>query len=237
MDLFAALRIDLLGVGDGLALALFAASVLGTTQFIERREAARLSVARLMAGRRARWMRLMAEREVRIMDATLLTIQHRGAAFFASACMIAIGGVVALIGSTDQLLAIARDLTADSVERHRAVWEVKLLFLLLTLVLALLKFVWAHRLFGYCAILIGATPSPRDPDRAAAAEEAAALNTHAGRSFNRGLRLVYFALAALAWMLGPLAFAVATLLTVGMMIRREFYSGTHRTLSGEDRPR
>lgn len=233
MDLFPTLPFDALSLADGAALALFILAILGVTALIERKNAPRLSTARLMAARRAQWMALMAERDIRIMDAALLAIQHQGTAFFASASMIAIGGVVALIGAADQVLAVARDLTPEAGERHRVVWELKMLFLLVILVLALLKFIWAHRLFGYCSVLIGATPGVDDAERRALAEEAGALNIQAGRNFNRGLRLVYFALASLAWMLGPWAFMIATLLTVAMLIRREFFSTTHRTLQGE----
>ncbi|MCI4666386.1 MAG: DUF599 domain-containing protein [Neomegalonema sp.] len=227
---FATQLTDALSLADYAALSLYAVAILAITYVIERKSAARPSTARLMAERRAIWMTEMANRDVRIMDTQLLAIQHRGAAFFASACMIGVGGVVALIGATDQLLAVARDLTAHGVERQRAVWELKLLFLLFIIVLALLKFIWAHRLFGYCAILIGATPPLDAHQRTRSATEAAAINVNAGRSFNRGLRLIYFSLAALAWMLGPLAFTLATLLTVLMLVRREYYSETRRIL-------
>ncbi|MEO1331481.1 MAG: DUF599 domain-containing protein, partial [Pseudomonadota bacterium] len=184
----------------------------------------------LMAQHRERWMGEMAERDVRIMDAALLNIQHQGAGFFASAAMIAIGGVFALIGSAETLLAVAGDLAAG--QANRAVWELKLLFLLVLMVLALLSFIWSQRLFGYCAVLIGAVPPVgEDNNRHAIAAQAAIVNIRAGRSFNRGLRLVYFALASLAWLLGPEAFAFATLATTAMIYRREYRSATHEALA------
>lgn len=226
---------------DAGAVALFLVAVVGATGMIERHGASRLSLTRLMALRRARWMRMMAERDVRIMDSALLSIQHQGASFFASATMIAIGGVAAVIANTDQLLLVARDMAANAAPSHRPVWELKLLFLLGVLVIAFLKFAWSHRLFGYCAILIGATPPPADaarpdPDvdrRARAAEEAAQMNIRAGRSFNRGLRLLYFSLAALAWLLGPEALLAATIGVCGMLYRREFLSETRRAIERE----
>ena len=239
MDRFAALVTDALGVADYVALLLFMAAIVGSTALIERKNSAYPSTARLMAKRRAGWMTQMAARDVRIMDTQLLAIQHRGAAFFASACMIAVGGAVELIGAADQLLSVARDLTSDDVERQRAIWELKLLFVLFVLALALLKFVWAHRLYGYCAILIGATPPAESQDSGQVADEAASLNISAGRSFNRGLRLIYFSLASLAWVLGAGAFVLATLLTVAMLVRREYFSETRRILgkSAGEKPR
>ena len=217
---------------DAVACVVFAVCVFGATALIEDAKTQRQSLARMMAHRRAAWMTAMVERDVRIMDATLLNIQHQGSAFFASATMIGIGGVAAVIANTDQLLSLAGDIADDPGPRLRAVWEVKLLFLLTVLVVAFLKFVWSHRLFGYCAILIGATPHhDADPKALAiAAEHAAQMNIRAGRSFNRGLRLVYFALAALAWLLGSEAFIAATIGVSLMLYRREFLSETRRAL-------
>lgn len=224
---------------DALALGVFLLCVHGATALIERSERRRQSLTRLMARRRLRWMQVMAERDVRIVDSALLAIQHQGASFFASAAMIAIGFVAAVIANTDQLLLVARDMAAEAEPSHRPIWEMKLLFLLGVLVVAFLKFAWSHRLFGYCAILIGATPplcgagevDVRAHDRAAAAEQAGQMNIRAGRSFNRGLRLLYFALAALAWLLGPLAFAAATLAVSAMLYRREFLSETRDVIA------
>lgn len=216
---------------DAVALGLFVLCVLGATALIEQREASRQSLTRLMAQRRVLWMSAMAERDVRIMDSALLAIQHQSAAFFASATMIAIGGVAAVIANTDQLLSVASDIS-DAGPRHRPFWELKLLFLLGVLVVAFLKFVWALRLFGYCSILIGATP-PMSADaesRDRAADQAAQMNIRAARSFNRGLRLVYFALGSLAWLLGPEAFAAAVIAVSAMLYRREFLSETREAL-------
>lgn len=216
--------------GDGAALLLFVACIVGITWAIERPEPAPQSVGRMMRRHRERWMAEMAERKVRIVDSNLLNILHNGAGFFASASLIAIGGVVALIGSADKLLTVAGDLAAGDV--NRAVWELKLLFLLMVLVLALLSFIWSLRLFSYCAVLIGATPEPDgENDRQIVAAQAAMVNIRAGRSFNRGLRMLYYALASMAWLLGPVAFVLATLATTMMLYRREFLSETRNVLA------
>ena len=215
---------------DAAALTLFMVCVHGVTVLIERTGMGRPSVGRLMARHRERWMSLMAERDVRIVDSNLLGVLHQGAGFFASASMIAIGGLAALIGSADKLLTVAGDFSAG--EAVRGVWELKLLFLLFLLVLALLRFIWALRLFGYCAVLIGAMPEPdTENDRQQVAAKAAVLNIRAGRSFNRGLRMVYFALAALSWLIGPVTFMAATLTAAAMLCQREFFSETHRVLA------
>jgi uncharacterized membrane protein len=56
------------------------------------------------------------------------------------------------------------------------------------------------------------------------AARAAEINVTAARNFNRGLRSIYFALAALGWLLGPVALVLTTVVTSAVLIRREFAS-------------
>ena len=75
----------------------------------------------------------------------------------------------------------------------------------------LLDFIWAIRQMNYCLAAIGATPmwAPRAVLEEYAEATGAILNP-ALSAFNAGVRGYYFALAAAAWLLGPIAFAVAT---------------------------
>ena len=52
----------------------------------------------------------------------------------------------------------------------------------------------------------------------------------AARSFNRGMRATYFALAAVAWLAGALALAGAALITLAVLYRREFASHSRTIL-------
>ena len=69
---------------------------------------------------------------------------------------------------------------------------------------------------------------PEDIEREAA--RAAELNRIAARNFNEGLRAIYFALALLAWFIGPLGLIAATTLITLMLMRREFRSETREAL-------
>jgi len=219
-----------LTIWDLAALAVFLGCLFGMTRLIEHSRDARPSTSRIMAYYRRRWMHEVPSRANRVVDTQLLVALRNGAAFFASGAMIAIGGISALLGQTERLVDVAADFTGE-LNASQIDWEAKLLFLLVLMVMAFLKFVWSHRLFGYCAILMGATPESGNAEEiAAAVERAALLNIAAGRSFNRGLRMVYFALAALAWFLGPAALAAASLLTAAMIHRREFRSDSRRAL-------
>jgi len=217
----------LFGLLDLAALALFLGVSLAMTLAIEHPPARWPSVGTLMEAHRRQWMETFSRREIRMFDAALLATLRAGTAFFASTCLIAIGGVAALLGQTERILGVARDLGALAGETAVPVWEAKLLIVALLLVNAFLKFVWSHRLFGYVAVLMGAMP---EPGEAADIARATTLHRSAARSFNRGLRTLYFTLAAMAWFLGPLPFMAATLLTGAMLARREFFSESRRAL-------
>ena len=194
----------------------------GTGLLAERPPKWRPSVSLLMQDYRYRWMTEFLTRDPRIFDATLLDSLRQGTAFFSSAAMIAIGGGVALIGNATALQGLALDLTIGVDAAHL---RIKLIVVVALLANALLKFVWSHRLFGYCAIMMAAVPNDfNDPMAAPRARQAAQINITAAKSFNRGLNSIYFALAALGWLIGPQALIVATVLTAGVLLRREFAS-------------
>ena len=142
---------------------------------------------------------------------------------FASTTMIATEGALALIDSADQLIGIATDLNLNAISQVG--WEIKLLLLLFFLTNVFLKFVWAHRLFGYCAILMVAVPNDlNDPLTLPKARKASKVNITDARSYNRGLPTIYFWPAAAPWLVGPIALIVATLITLSVLLRREFFS-------------
>lgn len=222
-------RLGLFGPLDLAGLILLFAGWIAIGWRIEAKGRWRPSVSILMAEYRRDWMRAMVTRQTRMFDAQVLSTLRQGASFFASATMIAIGGGFALIGNAERLQGVASDLimTSDPI----FVWEVKLLVILVFLANAFLKFVWSHRLFGYCAILIAAVPNDADdPYAQPRATKAAEVNIAAARSFNRGLRSVYFALGSAAWILGAWPFIAATAITLGVLWRREFASQSRAVL-------
>lgn len=213
---------------DLIAMALLVAAWFSIGLLIEHPPGRYPSVSHLMADFRREWMRQMVTRQPRIFDATVIESLRQGTAFFASACMIAIGGGVALIGNSDRLLGLASDLTLMT---EGVLIEAKIILVLAFLSNALLKFVWANRLFGYCSVLMAAVPNDMThPQVYPRAAQAAEINITAARSFNRGLRAIYFALAALGWLLGPWALMVATLAASIIMLRREFASDSRAVI-------
>ena len=214
---------------DGIAFAVLIASWLILGWFTEHPPARRPSVSSLMRDYRRGWMVQFVTRQPRIFDATIVDSLRQGIGFLVSACMIAIGGGVALIGNTDRLQGLADDLSL--VSSAAVIWQAKTLLVVLFVTNAMLKFVWSHRLFGYCAVLMAAVPNdPADPQALPRALQAAEINIHAAKNFNKGLRSIYFGLAALGWLLGPAALILTTAATAYVTWRREFASWSRQIL-------
>lgn len=216
-------RLSLLTVLDACALALLILCWVVVSWWIEHPGARHPSVTVIMADYRREWMRQLVSRDPRIFDASILSNLRQGTSFFASGCMIAIGGVLATVGNTEQLQMVASDLSAEAVPS--IVWQIKLLVVALFLTHGFLKFVWANRLFGYCAVVMAAVPNDMsEPTAYPRAAQAGEINIRAAWNFNRGLRAIYYALGTLAWLLGPYALLAATVAVTFIIWQREFSS-------------
>ena len=222
-------RLSLLRPLDGFALIVLVASWAIIGWVIENPPSNRPSVSSLMDKYRKDWMVQLVERETRIFDAQILVSLRQGTAFFASTCILAIGGALALAGNTAPLAGLASELGDQMVPD--IVFQLKLGAVVLFLTHAFLKFAWANRMFGYFSVLVAAIPNdPRDPTALEIADRAGELCMRATKNFNRGLRSIYFALGTLAWLFGATALLIATVVTVAVLWEREFMSGGRQSL-------
>ncbi|TRD20598.1 DUF599 domain-containing protein [Palleronia caenipelagi] len=200
---------------------------------IESETAKTPSVTVLMIQHRREWMRQMLTRDPRIFDATILGSLRQSTTFLASTTVIAIGGALALIGNIEQFTGVAQDLGVSPDARAE---QIKLVIIVVILTEAFLKFLWSNRIFGYCAVVMAAVPNdPSDPIAAHRAAQAAELNIRAAWNFNRGLRALYLALSTLAWLIGPIQLAVASLFVFWVIWSREFRSIPHRILRDDQK--
>ncbi|SIT84797.1 Uncharacterized membrane protein [Yoonia rosea] len=226
-------HMTLLSALDWTAAGLLVLSWLLLGWMIEHPRAKHPSVTVLMSERRRDWMKVMVTRDPRIFDSQILGSLRQGTAFFASSCLLSIGGVLALVGNTEPLRGVAAEVTDMAVPV--LIFQIKLALVALFLTNAFLKFVWSNRIFGYCAVLMASVPN--DPDHPLAyprAAQAAELNIRAAMNFNRGLRTMYFALGALAWLLGAVALIIATVAVVWIVWSREFASLPRQILLQDD---
>jgi len=212
---------------DLVALAYFLVGWVVFANATQGRLFSRPTLTSLMNRQREDWMRTMARRDLRMIDTGIMMGLQQGTAFFASSSLLALGGCFALLGSTDQVIAVLGDLpTTDDIARP--VFEAKVFGLIAILAYAFFKFGWAYRLFNYCSILIGAVPIVRDDtddaDIERAVMRAARMNQLGGKHFNAGLRAIFFALGYLGWFVGPWFFLATTSFTLFVLVRRQFFS-------------
>ena len=217
---------------DGVVVATLIVVWLGLSWWIEHPTAKRPSVTVMMSQYRREWMQVMVARDPRIFDAQVMGSLRQGTSFFASTCLLSVGGVLALIGNVDPLRGVADGITMT--QSPTVVWQIKLGLVLVLLSNSFLKFVWANRVFGYCSVMMAAVPNdPGDPNASPMAAKAGELNVRAAMNFNRGLRSMYFALAAVAWLAGPLPLLAAIAMTSYVVWSREFASIPRMILTGD----
>ncbi|MFA6154346.1 DUF599 domain-containing protein [Mesorhizobium sp.] len=226
-----------LSTADLAALALFLVAWMLHTLASDGRLISRMSLTSAMNTQREAWMRTMAEREIRIVDTAIMSGLQQGTAFFASSSLIALGGCFALLGASDRVLQVLSDLPLGGAP-SRAAFQIKVFGLVLILAFSFFKFGWAYRLFNYCTILIGAVPIPhgeasRNPVTETAVWRATQMNMLAGKHFNSGLRGVFFSIGYLGWFVDPAVFVLSTLLLLGVLVRRQFFSAARQAVLGQ----
>ena len=223
---------------DYLALAFFGLAWLAYHVFVEGAQARRGGLNQLMDHYRLRWMDEMAQREVRVVDSSIIASLQNGTAFFASTSLLVIGAAATLLRATDDVLKLFSDLPFGLVTT-RPLWEVKVIGLGVIFGYAFFKFSWSYRLFNYSAILIGATPAAHDPDqtrRRRTAWHAGQMNITAARHFSRGQRAFFFALGYIGWFISPYVLIGTTLFILGVMFTRQFASDARAAVVGNPPP-
>lgn len=187
---------------------------------------------RRLDGYREVWMRRMLRREVRIVDTQIMAALQNGAAFFASTSLLAIGGALTLLRSTEEAVSLMAALPL-SLPTTREVWEAKAVGLIVIFVYTFYKFAWSYRLFNYVAIMLGATPPAAEQDTPEAIRHIARttrLFQSAARHFNHGQRALFFALAYLGWFVSAWALMASTVAVVAVVWHRQFASDSLRAV-------
>ena len=215
---------------DLVALAVFAVCWWGYPWYAARREQRSPGLVLLTNRYRREWMRQMLARDLRMVDTSLIATLTQSSTFFSSTTVLILGGLVALLGTSDMgQSALGR--LPGAVRTSEQLWEVKLLLLIAIFIYAFFKFTWSLRQFNFVGILVGATPPVGSPDEEVA-RRAGQMAALAAEDFNQGLRAYYFALAGLTWFVNPVAFIVASLGVVVILFMLEFRSNAVKVLGG-----
>jgi uncharacterized membrane protein len=226
-----------MAVLDLIAVIWFVFLVAGMSWYVDAGPRSTQSASAIMRAKRMVWMEEMSQREVRIIDSNLLSGLQHGSSFFASTALICLGGLLAMMGQAERLAEVADSMPFAHPSGPDA-FRVRLVVPVAMIVFSFFKFAWAQRLFGYCAVMIGATPEIRPENEAdvlSAARDAGQLNWLAARSFARGLRGLYFTLGSLAFLIGPLALIATSSMVALTIHRREFRSESRAAMLGKYR--
>lgn len=188
----------------------------------------RPSLTKVMAVRRRIWIFNALKRDLRMIDTQIMAGLQNGTAFFASTSIIALGGCFAMLGATDRIDAVLRDLPMIGAA-GRAAFEFKVCGLIAVLGYAFFKFGWSYRLFNYCTILFGCLPmaeeARRNPIAAKRdAETVVQMNIIAAMSFNAGLRAIFMSIGYLGWFLNAYMFMLTTVFIFAVLTHRQFFS-------------
>ena len=212
---------------DWWALGWFSMCWSGYGWYADRITARRKGLVHVVHQYRLLWMQVMLQRDNRIMDSSLVGNLVSSVSFFASTTMYIIAGILAVMGTTEKAISFASSFAFVRPE-SKVMWEIKLILLLAIFVYAYFKFTWSLRQFNRLSILIGGAPLPgaSDAEQQQFVRRAGTINSFAGDDFNRGIRAYYFALAALAWLIQPALFMLATAWVVWILYRRDYRSRT-----------
>ena len=166
------------------------------------------------------WMTAMTHREIRLIDSQLMGHSINSASFFASTNLLLIAAVAGILFGGENALRGFAAVGAEAVPVK--ILEAKLALVLVCLARGFLDFIWSLRQMNYALALIGAAPEIHsDTDKVAYGHAVARVLNPALGGFSQGVRGYYFALAAAAWLFGPLWLALGVISAFGLLVWRQ----------------
>ena len=224
----AAKLLEVLPAVDWLAMALLFTSWAGYAHFAKKRAQSQPSILAATNRVRRMWMLQTTYREVRVVDGVGIQNLSSSPSFFASTTILIIGGLLAMLGTSETASTLVRDIPF-AARTSNLVFDMKLLLMLAIFVYSFFRFTWSMRQYTFGALLIAAAPeaerfAAEGLSREAFADRAGRIVGLAAETFNDGLRAYYFSFAAIGWFFSPVVFMVATLCVVYILYQREFRS-------------
>jgi uncharacterized membrane protein len=214
---------------DALALIWFVVGWWGYAAFARRRAVAgRGSLLATTNRYRRLWMMQTTARENRVIDGVVVQNLSTSPSFFASTTILIIGGLLALLGATEEAAKVVKEIPF-AARTSPFVFDLKLFVLAAVFVYAFFRFTWSMRQYTFGALLIASAPDPKafesgEASREEFADRAGRVVGLAAETFNDGLRAYYMAFAVILWFFSPLAFALGTAGIIYLLYQREFRS-------------
>ena len=227
--------LEVLPAVDWLAMVLLFMSWAGYAHFAKRRAQSQPSILAATNRVRRMWMLQTTYREVRVVDGVVIQNLSSSPSFFASTTILIIGGLLAMLGTSEKASDLVRDIPF-AARTSNLVFDMKLLLMLAIFVYSFFRFTWSMRQYTFGALLIAAAPeaerfAAEGLSREAFADRAGRIVGLAAETFNDGVRAYYFSFAAIGWFFSPIVFMVATLCVVYILYQREFHSDVLAVLS------
>ncbi len=217
---------------DWLALAGFFAAWSGYVWFARHAAQTRPSILASTNRIRRQWMLQTTYRDVRVIDGVVIQNLSTSPSFFASTTILIIGGLLAVLGTSEKVSELAREIPF-AARTSVLIFDLKLVLLLAIFVYAFFRFTWSMRQYTFGALLIASAPEAKQFDalgaegnlqREAFSKKAGRVVGMAAETFNDGLRAYYLSFAAVGWFFSPLVFACATAGVIYILFKREFHS-------------
>jgi len=214
---------------DALALVWFVLGWWSYAAFARRRAiAGRGSLLATTNRFRRLWMLQTTARENRVIDGVVVQNLSTSPSFFASTTILIIGGLLALLGATEEAAKVVKEIPF-AARTSPFVFDLKLFVLAAVFVYAFFRFTWSMRQYTFGALLIASAPDPKafesgEASREEFADRAGRVVGLAAETFNDGLRAYYLAFAVILWFFSPLAFALGTAGIIYLLYQREFRS-------------
>jgi uncharacterized membrane protein len=228
--------LTLMPLADWLALGWFVALWVGYAVFARRRAERSGSLLATTNHYRRLWMLQTTARENRVVDGVVVQNLSTSPSFFASTTILIIGGLLALLGTSDKASEFVREIPF-AARTSTFVFDLKLMVLLVIFIYAFFRFTWSMRQYTFGALLIASMPDARTFERGEAqrepfADRAGKVVGLAAETFNDGLRAYYMSFATILWFVSPIAFAAAAAAVVYLLYQREFHSEILGVLRG-----
>jgi len=213
---------------DWLAVIWFFAAWVAYASFARKRGQSEMSVLGVTNHLRHLWMLQTTSRDVRVIDGIVIQSLSTSPSFFASTTILIIGGLLALLGTSERATDLVREIPF-AARTSTLVFDLKLILLTGVFIYAFFRFTWALRQYTFGALMVASAPDYRVFERGEAsreefAERAGRIVGLAAETFNDGVRAYYMAFALVGWFFSPLVSALGTAGVIFVLYQREFRS-------------
>ncbi|MEM6616692.1 MAG: DUF599 family protein [Pseudomonadota bacterium] len=183
---------------------------------------------------RARWLATSLSRAQKPFDAILLGHIVNSIAFFGSATLIVLAGLVTLFANARSVHEIAVDLSLTTPPSFE-LFVTHVAVLTVTLASSFFSFTYALRKLIYTLALIGALPETVENEeeekrRRLMVDDAALVLSEALKTFNFGIRGYYYSVAAIGLFVSPYLCIILTVFMTTMLIFRQVGTPTAKAI-------